>query len=43
MCNKEKRDDPRKIYKPKHVNAKPYQRIKAKKDFRDYTDEDTDY
>lgn len=43
MCTRDRREDPKKIYKPKHVNAKPYQRTKAKKDFRDYTDEDTGY
>ena len=42
MCNKQKKEDPKKIYKQKHINAKPYQRTKVKKDFRDYTDE-TDY
>lgn len=41
MCKD--KPDPKKIYKPRHINAKPYDRAKNKKDFRDYTDEDTDY
>ena len=43
MCKREKKEDPKRIYKQKHINANPYQRTKVKKDFRDYTEEDTDY
>lgn len=43
MCTKDKKENPKKIYKPKHINAKPYDRAKTKKDFRDYTDKDTDF
>ena len=43
MCKREKKEDPKRIYKQKHINAKPYQRTTVKKDFPDYTEDDTDY
>lgn len=41
MCRTNKQDL-KKVYKLRHINAKPYDRAKNKKDFQNYKDEEED-